>query len=118
MSLEDALNCRPDYDIFCTPATLLHAMVLAPDNLPAYLPSHSSTTLLLCTTLPFFDNPIPTLVDSNAMDNFIDESLAARTPQHLQRLPTLILLKLFNGNSTPARDITHHLETTVTFANR
>ncbi|KAG5735301.1 hypothetical protein E4T56_gene10971 [Termitomyces sp. T112] len=66
----------PDPDIFSTLATLLHAMILTPDSPPVHLPSHSSTNLLLHTTLPFTDNPIPTLVDSGATNNFIDESLA------------------------------------------
>ncbi|KAG5726542.1 hypothetical protein E4T56_gene4661 [Termitomyces sp. T112] len=109
---------RPHPDVFSTPATLLHATVLAPDNPPAHLPSHSSTNLLLHTTLPFTDKPVPTLVDSGATDNFIDESLAALTPQPLCRLPAPIPLKLFDGDSTPAGDITHCLETTLTFANR
>ncbi|KAG5329389.1 hypothetical protein C0989_009536, partial [Termitomyces sp. Mn162] len=115
--LEDTLDCGPHPDIFSTPATLLRAMMLAPDNPPAHLPSHSSTNLLLRTTLPFTDKPVPTLVDSGATDNFVDKSLAALAPQPLHRLPALIPLKLFDGDSTPAGDITHCLETTLTFAN-
>ncbi|KAG5735323.1 hypothetical protein E4T56_gene11060 [Termitomyces sp. T112] len=115
LGLEDALDCGPHPDIFSTSATLLRAMVLAPDNPPAHLPSHSSTNLLLCTTLPFTDKPVPTLVDSSATDNFIDESLAALAPQPLCHLPAPIPLKLFDGDSTPAGDITHCLETTLTF---
>ncbi|KAG5723957.1 hypothetical protein E4T56_gene9752 [Termitomyces sp. T112] len=99
------------------PATLLCTTVLAPDNPPAHLPSHSSTNLLLCTTLPFTNTPVPTLVNSGATDNFVDESLAALAPQPLCRLPALIPLKLFDGDSTPAGDITHCLEMTLTFAN-
>ncbi|KAG5349409.1 hypothetical protein C0989_004081 [Termitomyces sp. Mn162] len=91
-------------------------MVLTLDNLPAHLPFHSSHTLL-CTTLPSSNNLIPMLIDSNATDNFIDEFLAVLTPQHLQCLPTLILLKLFDSDPTSARDITHCMETTMTFAN-
>ncbi|KAG5349752.1 hypothetical protein C0989_002041, partial [Termitomyces sp. Mn162] len=98
-------------------ATLLCTMVFAPDNLSAHFPSHSSTTLLLHTTLPFSNNSVPTLVNSGTTDNFVDKSLAALTPQHLQCLPTPILLKLFNSNPTPARDITHCLETTMIFTN-
>ncbi|KAG5348946.1 hypothetical protein C0989_007020 [Termitomyces sp. Mn162] len=82
-SLEDALDYEPDPDIFSAPATLLCTTILALDNLPAHLPSHSSTNLLLCTTLPFTNNSIPTLVDSSVTDNFIDESLAALTPHPL-----------------------------------
>ncbi|KAG5726823.1 hypothetical protein E4T56_gene597 [Termitomyces sp. T112] len=118
LGLEDTLNHEPDPDIFSTPATLLRAMILAPDNLPAHLPSHSSTNLLLCTTLPFTNNPVPTLVNSSATDNFIDEFLAALTPHPLQCLPTLIPLKLFDGDPTPVGDITYCLEMTMTFANR
>ncbi|KAG5343942.1 hypothetical protein C0989_002127, partial [Termitomyces sp. Mn162] len=59
-------------------------MMLAPDNPPAHLPSHSSTNLLLRTTLPFTDKPVPTLVDSGATNNFVDESLAALAPQPLR----------------------------------
>ncbi|KAG5727749.1 hypothetical protein E4T56_gene20776 [Termitomyces sp. T112] len=91
-------------------------MVLVLDNPPAHLPSHSSTNLLLCTTLPFTDKPVPTLVNSSATNNFIDESLVALAPQPLRRLPAPIPLKLFDGDSTPAGDITHCLETTMTFA--
>ncbi|KAG5719994.1 hypothetical protein E4T56_gene6912 [Termitomyces sp. T112] len=91
-------------------------MMLTLDNPPAHLPSHSSTNLLLRTTLPFTDKPVPTLVDSGATDNFVDESLAALAPQPLRRLPAPIPLKLFDGDSTPAGDITHCLETTLTFA--
>ncbi|KAG5337616.1 hypothetical protein C0989_009152 [Termitomyces sp. Mn162] len=91
-------------------------MVLTLDNPPAHLPSHSSTNLLLHTTLPFTDKPVPTLVDSGATNNFIDESLVALTPQPLHRLSAPIPLKLFDGDSTPAGDITHCLEMTLTFA--
>ncbi|KAG5726354.1 hypothetical protein E4T56_gene18912 [Termitomyces sp. T112] len=108
--------CGPYPDVFSAPATLLCTMILAPDNPPAHLPSHSSTNLLLRTTLPFTDKPIPTLVDSGATNNFVDESLAALAPQPLRRLPAPIPLKLFDGDSTPAGDITHCLETTLTFA--
>ncbi|KAG5723599.1 hypothetical protein E4T56_gene18161 [Termitomyces sp. T112] len=93
-------------------------MVLALDNPPAHLPSHSSTNLLFRTTLPFTDKPIPTLVDSSTTDNFVDESLAVLTPQPLRRLSALIPLKLFDRDSTPAGDITHCLETILTFADR
>ncbi|KAG5349026.1 hypothetical protein C0989_006508, partial [Termitomyces sp. Mn162] len=91
-------------------------MMLAPDNPSAHLPSHSSTNLLLHTTLPFTDKPVPTLVDSGATNNFVDESLAALASQPLCRLPAPIPLKLFDGDSTPAGDITHCLEMTLTFA--
>ncbi|KAG5730992.1 hypothetical protein E4T56_gene13043 [Termitomyces sp. T112] len=73
---------RPDPDVFSAPATLLHAMILAPDNPSVHLPSHSSTNLL-CTTLPFTANPIPTLVNSGTTDNFINEFLAVLTPHPL-----------------------------------
>ncbi|KAG5332064.1 hypothetical protein C0989_007276 [Termitomyces sp. Mn162] len=114
--LEDALDHGPDPDVFSTPATLLCATVLTLDNPPAHLPSHSSTNLLLCTTLPFTNKPVPTLVDSSATNNFVDESLAVLAPQPLHHLPAPIPLKLFDGDSTPAGDITHCLETTMTFA--
>ncbi|KAG5719227.1 hypothetical protein E4T56_gene13415 [Termitomyces sp. T112] len=54
-------------------------MLLALDNLPAHLPSHSTTTLLLHTTFPFSNHPIPTLVNSGTTDNFIDKSLILPT---------------------------------------
>ncbi|KAG5351271.1 hypothetical protein C0989_007165 [Termitomyces sp. Mn162] len=117
-SLEDALDCGPDPDVFSTLATLLCAMVLTLDDLPAHLPSHSSTTLLLCTTLSFSDNSISTLVNSSATDNFINKSLVALTPHLLQCLPAPILLKLFDGDPTLTGDITHCLGTTMTFTNR
>ncbi|KAG5350086.1 hypothetical protein C0989_000247 [Termitomyces sp. Mn162] len=107
--LEDALDHRPDPNVFSALATLLCAMILALDSPPVHLPSHSSTNLLL--------NPIPTLVNSGATNNFINESLAALAPHPLQCLPTLILLKLFDGDPTRVGDITHCLETTMTFAN-
>ncbi|KAG5335896.1 hypothetical protein C0989_012590 [Termitomyces sp. Mn162] len=92
-------------------------MVLSLYTLPAHISSLSSHILLLCTTLPFFANSTPTQSDSGATNNFIDESLVALAPQHLQCLPTLILFKLFDGAPTSTRDITHCVETTVTFAN-
>ncbi|KAG5731545.1 hypothetical protein E4T56_gene5471 [Termitomyces sp. T112] len=98
-------------------ATLLHATILTPDSPPVHLPSHSSNNLLLHTTLPFTANPVPTLVDSSTTDNFIDEFLAALAPHFLQCLPTLIPLKLFDGDPTPVGDITHCLEMTMTLAN-
>ncbi|KAG5731844.1 hypothetical protein E4T56_gene13782 [Termitomyces sp. T112] len=92
--LEDTLDHGPDPNVFCTLATLLCTTVLTLDNLPAHLPSHSSTILLLCTTLSFSNNSISTLVDSGTMDNFINESLAVLASYHLQCLPTPIPLKL------------------------
>ncbi|KAG5725262.1 hypothetical protein E4T56_gene12706 [Termitomyces sp. T112] len=105
-------DCGPDLDVFSALATLLGATILTPDSPPVHLPSHSSTNLLLCTTLPFTNNLIPTLVDSSATNNFIDESLVALAPHPLQCLP-----KLFDGDPTPMGDITHCLEMTMTFAN-
>ncbi|KAG6899003.1 hypothetical protein C0993_001860 [Termitomyces sp. T159_Od127] len=51
-----------------------------------------------------------------ATDNFIDKSLAAlaATPQ---RLPIPIHLTLFDGSSTSTSDITHYMQTILTFAN-
>ncbi|KAG5728526.1 hypothetical protein E4T56_gene19554 [Termitomyces sp. T112] len=112
LGLEDALDRGPHPDVFSAPATLLRAMMLTPDNPPAHLPSHSSTNLLLCTTLPFTNKPVPTLVNSGATNNFVDESLAALAPQPLRHLPAPIPLKLFDGDSTPVGDITHCLEPT------
>ncbi|KAG6858883.1 hypothetical protein C0993_004916, partial [Termitomyces sp. T159_Od127] len=76
-------------------------MALSPDTLSAHLPSQSSQTLLLRTTLPHTSTPVSTLVDSGATDNFIDESLAtlAATPQ---KLPLPICLTLFDGSSISA----------------
>ncbi|KAG5735086.1 hypothetical protein E4T56_gene20480 [Termitomyces sp. T112] len=107
--LEDALDHGPNPNVISTPATLLRATVLALDNPPAHLPSHSSTNLLLHTTLPFTDKPVPTLVNSGATDNFVDKSLAVLTPQPLCRHPALIPLKLFDGDSTPP-SLTLHLD--------
>ncbi|KAG5349688.1 hypothetical protein C0989_002367 [Termitomyces sp. Mn162] len=117
LGLEDALDCRPDPNVFSAPAALLCATVLAPDTLPAHLPSHSFHTLLLHTTLPFSAYSIPMLVNSSATNNFINKSLVALAPHHLQHLSTLILLKLFDSDFTSTRDITHCLEMTMTFTN-
>ncbi|KAG5731803.1 hypothetical protein E4T56_gene1527 [Termitomyces sp. T112] len=83
LGLEDALDRGPDPNVFSTPATLLRATILALDSPPVHLPSHSSTNLLLRTTLLFTTNPIPTLVNSGATDNFINESLAVLAPHPL-----------------------------------
>ncbi|KAG6882957.1 hypothetical protein C0993_008498, partial [Termitomyces sp. T159_Od127] len=89
---------------------------LFPDTSSTHLPSQSSQTLLLRTTLPHSSTLVSTLIDSGATNNFIDESLAtlATTPQ---KLPLPIRLTLFDGSSTSASDITHYIQTTLTFAN-
>ncbi|KAG5718773.1 hypothetical protein E4T56_gene2722 [Termitomyces sp. T112] len=74
-------------------------MVLTLDNLPARLPSHSSTTLLLCTTLPFSNNSIPTLVNSSIMDNFIDESLVTSPQLYLRSAWLFVINVHLNGLS-------------------
>ncbi|KAG6882792.1 hypothetical protein C0993_009147 [Termitomyces sp. T159_Od127] len=92
-------------------------MALSLDTLSAHLPSQSSQTLLLlCTTLPASSAPVNTLVDSSAIDNFIDEFLAmlAAMPQ---RLPLPIHLTLFDGSFISTGDITHRIQTTLTFPN-
>ncbi|KAG5721963.1 hypothetical protein E4T56_gene18482 [Termitomyces sp. T112] len=89
LGLEDALDRGPYPDVFSTPAPLLRAIVLALDNPPAHLPSHLSTNLLLHTTLPFTDKPVPTLVDSGATDNFVDKSLAPPTDPDVTPDPTV-----------------------------
>ncbi|KAG6881950.1 hypothetical protein C0993_012427, partial [Termitomyces sp. T159_Od127] len=113
---KDALNRRPDFNVFSAPATHLCATALSPDTPLAHLPSQSSQILLLHTILSHSSTPVSTLVDSGATNNFIDESLAtlATTPQKLL-LP--IHLTLFDGSSTSASDITHYVQTTLTFAN-
>ncbi|KAG5350958.1 hypothetical protein C0989_008467 [Termitomyces sp. Mn162] len=117
LGLKDALDHGSDTDVFSALATLLHTMVLSLDTLLAHLPSHTSHTLLLYTTLPYSANSIPTLVNSGTTNNFINKSLVALASQHLQCLPTPILFKLFNGNPTSVKDITHCMEMTITFAN-
>ncbi|KAG6898444.1 hypothetical protein C0993_006840, partial [Termitomyces sp. T159_Od127] len=86
------------------------------DTLLAHLPSQSSQTLLLHTTLSSSSTLVNTLVNSSATDNFIEESLVtlAAMPQRLL-LPNH--LTLFNGSSTSAGNITHYVQTTLTFAN-
>ncbi|KAG5725246.1 hypothetical protein E4T56_gene12714 [Termitomyces sp. T112] len=84
--------------------------IFSPDTFPAHLSSHSSHTLLLCTTLPFSTNSISILVDSGTTNNFINKSLAALALQHLWSLPTPILLKLFDSDPTPTGDITHYFQ--------
>ncbi|KAG6867336.1 hypothetical protein C0993_004224 [Termitomyces sp. T159_Od127] len=60
--------------------------------------------------------PVSTLVNSGATDNFINKSPAmlAAMPQ---RLPIPIHLTLFNSSSTSAGNITHYVQTTLTFTN-
>ncbi|KAG6864476.1 hypothetical protein C0993_008840, partial [Termitomyces sp. T159_Od127] len=91
-------------------------MALSLDTPSAHLPSLSSQTLLLHTTLPHSSTLVNTLIDSGATDNFIDEFLAtlAATPQ---KLPLPIHLTLFDGSSTSTSDITHYVQTTLAFAN-
>ncbi|KAG5722767.1 hypothetical protein E4T56_gene7962 [Termitomyces sp. T112] len=54
-------------------------MVIAPDTLPAHLPSNSSHTLLH-TTLPFSTNSVPTLVDSDKPISIRDPTAAIPSP--------------------------------------
>ncbi|KAG6864742.1 hypothetical protein C0993_008574 [Termitomyces sp. T159_Od127] len=91
-------------------------MALSLDTLLAHLTSQSSQTLLLHTTLLSSSASVNTLVDSSATDNFIDESLAMLAAMPW-RLPLPIGLPLFDGSSTFAGDITHYIQTTLTFAN-
>ncbi|KAG6884313.1 hypothetical protein C0993_012214 [Termitomyces sp. T159_Od127] len=116
LDLEDALNHGPDFNIFSTPATLLHATALSPNTLSAHIPSQFSQTLLLHTTLPSSSSSVNTLVNSGAANNFIDKSLAmlAAMPQ---RLLIPIHLTLFDGSSTSVSDITHYVQITLTFTN-
>ncbi|KAG6867309.1 hypothetical protein C0993_004619, partial [Termitomyces sp. T159_Od127] len=86
-------------------------MALSLDTLSAHFPSQSSQTLLLHTTLP-----VNTLLNSSATNNFINKSMAmfAAMPW---RLPISICLTLFDGSSTSASDITHYMQTALTFVN-
>ncbi|KAG6863756.1 hypothetical protein C0993_010457 [Termitomyces sp. T159_Od127] len=91
-------------------------MTLSPDTPSAHLPSQSSQTFLLHTTLPHSFASVSTLIDSSATDNFIDKSLATlvATPQ---KLPLPIHLTLFDSSSTSTGDITHYVQITLSFAN-
>ncbi|KAG5717928.1 hypothetical protein E4T56_gene1699 [Termitomyces sp. T112] len=106
-------------------------MVPTPDNLPAYVLSHSSTTLLLHTTLPFSNNPIPILVNSGATDNFIDESMvfsilvnsgtsgtfiSSQLDLQCNNLDKLLKLQLFDG-SPAITGITQYYNNTLTLNN-
>ncbi|KAG6875338.1 hypothetical protein C0993_009691 [Termitomyces sp. T159_Od127] len=91
-------------------------MALLLNTLLAHLLSQSSQTVLFHTTLHSFSASVNTLVDSDATNNFIDKSLAALTAR-LQRLPIPICLTLFNSSSTSTGDITHYVQTILTFAN-
>ncbi|KAG6899679.1 hypothetical protein C0993_007990 [Termitomyces sp. T159_Od127] len=66
--------------------------------------------------VPHSSTSVNTLVDSGATDNFINKFLAtlAATPW---KLPLPICLTLFNGSSTSTSNITHYVQTTLTFAN-
>ncbi|KAG6882965.1 hypothetical protein C0993_008472 [Termitomyces sp. T159_Od127] len=91
-------------------------MALSLNTPLAHLPSKSSQILLLRTTLPHSSAPNSTLVDSGATNNFIDESLATLAAT-LQKLPLPVCLTLFDGSSTSTSDVTHYMQTTLTFAN-
>ncbi|KAG6883099.1 hypothetical protein C0993_007860, partial [Termitomyces sp. T159_Od127] len=113
---KDALNHGLDFNIFSAPATHLCATALSSDTLLAHLPSQSSQTLLLRTTLPSSFPLINTLIDSGTTNNFIDESLAMLAAMPW-KLPIPICFTLFNSSSTSVGDITHYVQTTLTFAN-
>ncbi|KAG6883732.1 hypothetical protein C0992_007982 [Termitomyces sp. T32_za158] len=82
-------------------------MVIAPDTPMILLPSHSSQSLLLRTTITPSKETLNTLIDSGATDNFIDEAWATLAPRPPQRLPIPICSRLLDGNASSARDITH-----------
>ncbi|KAG6881638.1 hypothetical protein C0992_000594, partial [Termitomyces sp. T32_za158] len=100
-----------------TPVSYLRTTVIAPDTPSILLPSHSSQSLLLRTTITPSKETINTLVDSGATDNFIDEAWAALAPGPPRRLPIPIRLRLFDGNASSAGDITHFVHLPLTFAN-
>ncbi|KAG6877185.1 hypothetical protein C0993_009533 [Termitomyces sp. T159_Od127] len=91
-------------------------MALFLDTVLAHLTSQSSKTLLFCTILRSSSAPVNTLINSSATNNFINESLVmlAAMPQ---RLLIPIYLILFDSSSTSIGDITHYMQTTLTFAN-
>ncbi|KAG6876495.1 hypothetical protein C0993_002704 [Termitomyces sp. T159_Od127] len=103
-------------NVFSAPATHLCTTALSLDTLSAHLFTQSSQTLLLCTTLLSFSALVNTLINSGATNNFIDKSLVmlAAMPWRLS-LP--IHLTLFDSSSTSTSDITHYVQTTLTFAN-
>ncbi|KAG6898333.1 hypothetical protein C0993_006959 [Termitomyces sp. T159_Od127] len=61
-------------------------------------------------------HPVNTLVDSGTTDHFIDKSLATLAAMPW-RLPISIYFTLFDSSSTSAGDITHYVQTTLTFTN-
>ncbi|KAG6876688.1 hypothetical protein C0993_001199 [Termitomyces sp. T159_Od127] len=105
-----------DFNVFSALATHSHATALSPDTPSAHLPSQSSQTLFLCTTLPHSSTPVNTLVDSSATNNFVDKSLATLAATS-QKLLLSIHLTLFDGSSTSTSNITHYVQTTLTFLN-
>ncbi|KAG6872759.1 hypothetical protein C0992_009359, partial [Termitomyces sp. T32_za158] len=100
-----------------TSVSHLHTTVIAPDTPSILLPSHSSQSLLLRTTITPSKETINTLIDSGATDNFIDKAWAALAPGTSRRLPIPICLRLFNGNASSMGDITHFVHLPITFAN-
>ncbi|KAG6881421.1 hypothetical protein C0992_001120, partial [Termitomyces sp. T32_za158] len=93
-------------------------MVIALDTPSILLPSHSSQSFLLRTTITPSKETINTLIDSGATDNFIDKAWAALAPRPPRRLPIPICLRLFDRNASSAGDITHFVHLPITFANR
>ncbi|KAG6896408.1 hypothetical protein C0992_008450 [Termitomyces sp. T32_za158] len=114
--MEGFLNCGND--VFPAPVLHLRAMVIAPDTPMILLPSHSSQSLLLRTTITPSKETLNTLIDSGATDNFIDKAWAALTPGPRWRLPIPICLHLFNRNTSSVGDITYFVQLPITFTNR
>ncbi|KAG6871986.1 hypothetical protein C0992_009321 [Termitomyces sp. T32_za158] len=102
---------------FPTLVSHLRTTVIAPDTPSILLPSHSSQSLLLHTTITPSKETINTLIDSGATDNFIDEAWAALAPGPPRRLPIPICLRLFDRNASSTGDITHFIHLPITFAN-
>ncbi|KAG6882377.1 hypothetical protein C0992_011864 [Termitomyces sp. T32_za158] len=113
--MEGFLNCENNASP--TPVSHLCTTVIALDTPPILLPSHSSQSLLLRTTITPSKESINTLIDSSATNNFIDKAWAALAPEPPRRLPIPICLRLFDRNASSAGDITHFVHLPTTFAN-
>ncbi|KAG6876937.1 hypothetical protein C0992_011306 [Termitomyces sp. T32_za158] len=100
-----------------TPVSHLRTTVIALDTPLILLPSHSSQSLLLHTTITPSKETINTLIDSGATDNFIDKAWAALASGPPRRLPIPICLHLFDGNASFIGDITHFVHLPITLAN-
>src|SRR5882724_2632187 len=109
-NLDHVVTQHTSMDVYETPNPLVDSVQIS-----VAITSHSEVSFLVSVQIPGLPNPASALIDSGAMSNFLDSSLAAWHIFVLESLDCPITLCLFDGKPDTSGFICESVNLSVTF---